>query len=223
MINIEIDSRILQVCPHIQIGLLSANVVNSDTCNELWQEIEDEAAKIASTYQLLEINQRPAIAATRRLYKSLGKDPGRYRVSSEALCRRIIRGLGLYRLTSLIDIVNLVSVRSGYAISGLDADKIVGDTLSMGVGEKDERYCAIGRGNLNIECLPVYRDALGGVATPTSDEERTKFTLDTTKVQININAFAPEMPVDEALSLTASLLEKYAQASNIETKIITDF
>lgn len=221
MINVEIDPRILQVCPHLKIGLLSANVVNSETCDALWQEIEVEATNIASTYQLLEINQRPAISATRRLYKSLGKDPGRYRVSSEAMCRRIIRGLGLYRLTSLIDIVNLVSIKSGYAISGLDADKLVGDTLTMGVGEKDEPYCAIGRGFLNIEGLPVYRDGVGGVATPTSDEERTKFTLDTTRVQININAFAPEMPVDEALNWTASLLEKYAQATNIETRIVS--
>ncbi len=223
MINVKIDPRILAACPQVQIGLLSANVVNGETADALWQEIEDEAARIASTYQLLEINQRPAIAATRRLYKSLGKDPGRYRVSSEALCRRIIRGLGLYRLTSLIDIVNLVSIKSGYAISGLDADKLVGDTLTMGVGEKDEQYCAIGRGFLNIEGLPVYRDAQGGVATPTSDEERTKFTLDSTRVQININAFALEMPVDEALTWTASLLEKYAQATNIETRIITEF
>ena len=221
MINVEIDPRILDVCPDMKIGLLSADVVNGDTCDELWQEIEAEAEVIAQTYELLAINQRPAIAATRRLYKALGKDPGRYRVASEALCRRIIRGLGLYRLTALIDIVNLVSVNSGYAISGLDADKLVGDTLTMGVGEKDEVYCGIGRGPLNIEGLPVYRDALGGVATPTSDEERTKFTLDTCHVQININAFAPEMPLDEAVNWTSSLLEKYAQATNIETDIKT--
>lgn len=223
MMKIEIDRRILAVCPNVQIGLLSADVVNCKTSDALWQEIENEAARIAATYQLLEINQRPAIAATRKLYKSLGKDPGRYRVSSEALCRRIIRGLGLYRLTSLIDIVNLVSIKSGYAISGLDAGKLVGDTLIMGVGEKDEQYCGIGRGLLNIEGLPVYRDAQGPVATPTSDEERTKFTLDTSKVQININAFAPEMPVDEALNWLASLLERYAQATNIETRIQTHF
>lgn len=221
MINIEIDPRIRRICPQVQIGMIHAQVVNSDTCDELWQEIEVEAEVIAQSYELLAINQRPAIAATRRLYKALGKDPGRYRVASEALCRRIIRGLGLYRLTALIDIVNLVSVKSGYAISGLDADKLVGDTLTMGVGEKDEVYCGIGRGPLNIEGLPVYRDALGGVATPTSDEERTKFTLDTCHVQININAFAPEMPLDEAVNWTSSLLEKYVQATNIETNIKT--
>lgn len=223
MINIKVNSRIVEACPLIQIGLLSANVVNGDTCDELWQDIEREAAAISQRYELLQVNQRPAIAATRKLYKALGKDPGRYRVASEALCRRIIRGLGLYRLTSLIDIVNLVSLKSGYPISGLDADKLCGDTLTMGVGEKDELYCGIGRGQLNIEGMPVYRDAQGGVATPTSDEERTKFSLDTRRVQININAFGPEMPLDETLQFTANLLKKYAQATEIETMIIKDF
>lgn len=223
MINLEIDSRILTLCPNLKIGLLSANVVNEDTCDDLWQEIEHEASLISQQYELLEINKRPAIAATRRLYKALGKDPGRYRVASEALCRRIVRGLGLYRLTTLIDVVNLVSIKSGYPISGLDADMIVGDTLKMGVGEKDEIYCGIGRGPLNIEGMPVYRDAQGGIATPTSDEERTKFTAETRRVQININAFGDEMPLDEALSWTASLLEKYAHATNVETIIKTNF
>ena len=223
MINVEIDARILAACPLIQIGLLSADVINGETCDELWNELECEAADVARRYELLEINKRPAIAATRRLYKALGKDPGRYRVASEALCRRIVRGLGLYRLTTLIDIVNLVSIKSGYPISGLDADKILGGTLRMGVGEKDEPYCGIGRGLLNIEGMPVYRDAQGGIATPTSDEERTNFTTETRKVQININAFGPELPLDETLELTARLLEKYANATNIETTILKDF
>ena len=221
MINIEIDSRIRTVCPDLRIGLVRATVINSATNDDLWAEIEREAAIVSDTYrEILTVNQRPAIAATRRLYKALGKDPGRYRVASEQLCRRIVKGLGLYRLTTLIDVVNLVSIRSGYAISGLDADKIVGDTLTMGVGEAGEEYHGIGRGVLNIEGMPVYRDAVGGVATPTSDEERTKFTLDTVTAQININAFGPEMPIEQAVDWMAQLLETYAQATDIETKII---
>ena len=31
MINVEIDPRILEVCPSMQIGLLRADVVNGDT------------------------------------------------------------------------------------------------------------------------------------------------------------------------------------------------
>ncbi|MBQ7691393.1 MAG: hypothetical protein IJT30_09450 [Muribaculaceae bacterium] len=220
MIKIEIDPRIRALCPELRIGLVRATVVNSPTSDALWGELEGEAAAIGEQYaEILAVNTRPAIAATRRLYKALGKDPGRYRVASEQLCRRIIKGLGLYRLTTLIDVVNLVSVRSGYAISGLDADKLAGDTLTLGVGRAGEPYCGIGRGPLNIEGMPVYRDALGGVATPTSDEERTKFTLDTVTAQININAFGPEMPIGEAVQWMVTLLKKYAQATNIETHI----
>ena len=61
-----------------------------------------------------------------------------------------------------------------YSIGGFDADKFVGDTLTLGVGRAGEPYEGIGRGLLNIEGLPVYRDAEGGVGTPTSDNERTK-------------------------------------------------
>ena len=219
MIQVSIDPRILEICPECRIGLITATVVNEPTGDELWAEIEAAAQDIKQQYELLEINQRPAIAGTRHLYKSLGKDPSRYRVSSEALCRRIIRGLGIYRLTTLIDVVNLVSIKSGYAISGLDGDRIVGDTLTMSVGTADDVFNGIGRGLLNIEGMPVYRDALGPIATPTSDEERTKFTEKTVRAQININAFAPEMPLEEAVNWMATLLKKYAQATNVETMI----
>ena len=219
MIQVLIDPRIVEVCPEMRIGLINATVVNEPTCDALWAEIEGTAEDIRRQYELLEINQRPAIAGTRRLYKALGKDPSRYRVASEALCRRIIRGLGIYRLTTLIDVVNLVSIKSGYAISGLDADCIVGDTLTMSVGTADDVYHGIGRGELNIEGMPVYRDAAGPIATPTSDEERTKFTDKTVKAQININAFAPEMPIEEATEWMASLLKKYAHATDVETGI----
>ena len=162
----------------------------------------------------------PLTSGLQSQYKALGKDPSRYRVASEALCRRIVRGLGIYRLTTLIDIVNLVSIRSGYPISGLDGGRIEGDTLTMGVGTHADIYNGIGRGLLNIEGMPVYRDAAGPIATPTSDEERTKFTEQTTTAQININAFGPEMPLDEAVEWTASLLQRYARASDIETEVI---
>ena len=223
MLHLTVDPQITAACPQLKIGLVRATVVNAPTCDELWAELERAAADVARDYELLAINQRPAIAATRHLYKSLGKDPGRYRVASEALCRRIVRGLGLYRLTTLIDVVNLVSIVSGYPISGLDADKIVGDALHLGVGREGEIYNGIGRGPLNIAGMPVYRDALGGIATPTSDEERTKFTEATTHVQININAFGEEMPIEEAVTWTVSLLERYAQATEVETAIVNTF
>ncbi|MBR1934449.1 MAG: hypothetical protein IJ835_00160 [Muribaculaceae bacterium] len=221
MKTIKVDNRILDVCSAMRVGVVAATVVNSETGDELWHELEQAATDIASTYQLLEINRRPAIAAARKLYKAFGKDPGRYRVASEALCRRIIRGLGLYRTTTLIDLVNLVSIKSGYPIGGFDADKIVGDTLTLGIGEPGEQYNGIGRGALNIEGMPVYRDDLGAMATPTSDEERIKFTPATRHIQLNINAFDTEMPLERTIDWTVGLLRKYASATDIQSQIFT--
>ncbi|MBQ1986772.1 MAG: hypothetical protein II235_01395 [Muribaculaceae bacterium] len=219
--KIIIDERIKNVCPELKIGLIKARVDNVETSAELWAEIEREAAAIVGKYELLEVNKRPAVAQTRALYRALGKDPNRYRVASEALCRRVIRGLGLYRIDTLVDLINLVSIKSGYPISGLDADKLVGDTLVMGVGEEGELYNGIGRGLLNISGMPVYRDEKGGVATPTSDEERTKITLDTCTLQMNINGFGEEMPMEEAVAWSVELLKRYASATDIETAIVT--
>lgn len=218
--SVVIDKRIVDVCPGMRVGLIRANVQNTPTGDELWQELELAARDVVSRYELLEINKRPAVAATRRVYKHFGKDPNRYRVASEALCRRLIRGLGIYRLTTLVDLINLVSIRSGYPISALDADKLEGDSLSLGIGEEGEYYEGIGRGQLNIAGMPVYRDAKGGVATPTSDEERTKITELTTRVQININGYAEEMPMAECVDWVVTLLKKYAMATDIETQII---
>mgnify|MGYP000747919632 CR=1 FL=1 len=84
-----------------------------------------------------------------------------------------------YQIDTLVDLINLVSIRYGYSIGGFDADKIQGDTLVLGIGKSGEPYEGIGRGELNIEGMPVYRDAMGGIGTPTSDNERTKLEAGT--------------------------------------------
>ncbi len=214
--KIIIEDKIREVCPTVRIAMVRACVVNSETSEQLWQEIEQMETKIRESYELSWISKRPAIAATRNLYKHCGKDPNRYRVSSEALCRRVVRGLGVYRINTLVDLVNLVSMGSGYSIGGFDADKIVGDAVILGVGRADEHFEGIGRGVLNVEGLPLYRDAEGGIGSPTSDEERTKLTLGTKRIQVQINAFAEEMPLEATVEWTVALLEKYASGQNFE-------
>lgn len=218
--EIKIDKPIIEACPDMQIGIIRCAVKNSETSEELWDELQEECRRIKSSYELLEINKRPAIAATRSLYKALGKDPNRYRVSSEALCRRIIRGIDIYRINTLVDLINLASIHSGYAIGGFDADKIQGNTLTLRAGRAEDKFEGIGRGPLNIEGLPVYFDECGGIGTPTSDEERTKMTLDTRHIHVNINAFAEEMPMTEMMEWTISLLKKYAFADDIHSEIV---
>jgi DNA/RNA-binding domain of Phe-tRNA-synthetase-like protein len=199
--------------------VVTADVENRPTGDDLWRELQELSEYIRSEYALSDINSRPAIAATRAAYKACGKDPNRYRPSSEALCRRMVKGMELYRSLSVIDLINLLSVETGHSIGGFDADKIVGDTLTLGVGRADEPYEAIGRGTLNIAGLPVFRDAVGGIGTPTSDNERTKLTEQTSHLLMTINIYGADRPTAQVMELTRRLLENYAGATNVEMTV----
>lgn len=199
-------------------GVITASVTNSAFNGSLWQEIDDLTEKIRNTYSVVDIKLLPTIHATRNAYKTAGKDPNRYRPSAEALMRRVINGNDLYKISTLVDLINLVSLKTGYSIGGFDNDKIVG-TPTLGVGEEEEKFEGIGRGLLNIAGLPVYRDEMGGIGTPTSDEVRTSITLDTQNIFIIINAYSGIEGLQETIDYTVELLKKYADATNVESAI----
>jgi DNA/RNA-binding domain of Phe-tRNA-synthetase-like protein len=125
----------------------------------------------------------------------------------------MLQGKKLYQRDTLVDLVNLASIAYGYSIGGFDADRFVGDTLTLGIGREGEPYEGIGRGLINIHGLPVYRDALGGVGTPTSDHERTKMTIDTRHLVVLINGYdGNKQRVEENAQYIQELLRKYAQS-----------
>lgn len=219
MIHITLSEEIISACPGLHVLALCCEVENRKEDEALWEEIEQLAAGIRETTRLEEINKWEPIRATRQTYKLLGKDPNRYRPSSEALRRRILRELPLYRIDILVDIINLLSIESGYSIGGFDADKIEGE-LILGVGRAGEPYEAIGRGMLNIEGLPVYRDAVGGIGTPTSDEERTKIDLQTKRLLMIINGYSGLPGLMKAMERGIGLLREYARAKKIEACLI---
>ena len=53
--------------------------------------------------------QIPNLDESRKAYKAFGKDPGRFRVSSEALYRRVRQGKDLYRINTVVDANNHVA------------------------------------------------------------------------------------------------------------------
>ena len=219
MIQIELSTEIKTACPELTVLAIACRVKNSPSDGALWQEIAAEEAAVKAACRLEEVNKWAPIKATRTAYKRLGKDPNRYRPSAEALRRRILRELPLYRIDTLVDLINLVSIRTGYSIGGFDADKVEG-ALTLGVGREGERYEGIGRGLLNIAGLPVYRDQVGGIGTPTSDEERTKISLETTSLLMIINGYSGSEGLKEAGDYALDLLRRYASAENVEVSVI---
>ncbi len=210
MFTITVSNPIKTRCPEFRGAAICAEVKNTPFSPLLWEDIAQFTRELTSSVQLSDIKTQPAIAATREAYKRCGKDPGRYRPSAEALRRRLLRGIELYRIDTLVDLINLVSLRTGFSIGGFDADKIQGDSLELGIGRAGEPFIGIGRGTLNIEGLPVYRDTVGGIGTPTSDHERTKIDLDTRHILIIINSYGGEEGLPEAAEMTRFFLQEHA-------------
>lgn len=212
--QIHISDEFRNLFPEYRNVCIRAEVSNREHDEALWHEIQDASAALREAMTIEDIKRVPAIEATRRAYKHSGKDPNRYRPSAEALIRRILKGEELYRISVLVDLINLVSLRTGFSIGGFDAGKICGD-VTLGIGRHEEKFEAIGRGMLNIGNLPLLRDEKGGIGTPTSDEVRTMLTLGTTGILIVINGYSGETGLDDAAVMTCTLLERYASAGGI--------
>lgn len=216
MFNITVSEEMKSCWPRYCGAAVYATVQNTPYSEGLWGEIADFTAQLRATEDTESIKRQTAIVATREAYKACGKDPSRYRPSAEALRRRLLRGLELYQIDTLVDLINLVSLRTGYSIGGFDADKIVGRDLCLGVGCHGEPFEGIGRGMLNIEYMPVIRDAIGGIGTPTSDHERTKMDVATTHILAVINGYSGSEGLREAAGMTVELLERYASATECQ-------
>lgn len=184
-----ISQEIKNHFPDLCVAIIEADVQNTEFNEALWKLIENACTNLRSRYNTETLKLNTAINATRIAYRDLGKDPSRYRPSGEALVRRVLQGKELYRINTLVDLCNLASIDWGYSIGGFDRDKIEGDIVTLGIGKAGEPYEGIGRGVLNIENLPVWRDTIGGIGTPTSDNERTKMSLDTKHLLFIVNGY----------------------------------
>lgn len=219
MTPIQLSPAILAKYPDIQLGCIECKVRVEAGSDALWEEIDLWCRKMETGMEVADVNQQPAIAGTRAAYKALGKEPSRYRPSAEALSRRVVKGKGLYRVHNVVDLLNLVSLKSGYSIGGWDADRIEG-TARLDIGT-DAPYAAIGRGDLNIEFLPAFFDARGAFGTPTSDSERTMVRPETTRFLMVIYAFGHAAGLEAAMAEGLRLLQAHGHATDIEHQIIT--
>ena len=187
----------------------------SDSLKEEMIKLEQEVMEQLTLETLLKESR---IAAARAGYKALGKDPSRYRLSTEALLRRLIKGNGLYFVNNAVDIGNVLSARTQRSVAVLDEDKIQGDIL-IRIGQ-DEPYEGIGRGNINIENIPVYCDEVGPFGTPTSDTPRTRITEQTKNILLFITSFNGVDGLLQDVELAKELFTRFGQMTNFSLEIV---
>lgn len=219
MIKIEIEPQLISACPTIRLGIIQCKVNTQEECPDLWGHINKTTQTLQEELAVGAIKDLPAIDSSKKGYRAAGKDPSRYRLSADSLLRRIVNGKGLYKINNVVDLLNLVSIKTAFSIGGYNATKIDG-TVRFGIGEKEETYEGIGRGKLNIEGLPIFRDKKGAFGSPTSDSLRTQIDVNCKDFLMIIISFQEERGLREAMDVASELLVSHAEAKEIQTEII---
>ena len=217
--NLVIDGRMKELWPAVRVGCLQYQVQVEKKNPELWAYLKKEIYKKAKDAIFdYGVNEIPNIKESRAAYKAFGKDPSRYRVSSEALIRRIGQGKGLYEVNTVVDANNLISIRSGFSVGSYDVSRL-GEQLVFRTGKPGETYKGIGKAEVHIENLPVLADALGPVGSSTSDSERAMITEETKEVLTLIYCFSGKEELEKAMEYGETYLKQYAGAADLTSWI----
>lgn len=194
----------------VRLGLLvieGVSVREGDPA--LAAEVDATCAELRARYGEGKSSEVPGAQDARTLYKALGIDPTKTRPSNEALLRRALKGEALYRINTLVDALNLTSLREQLPFGLYDLDRVKAP-VRLRLGAAGEAYEGIRKGSVQVEGRPVLVDAEGPFGNPTSDSLRTSITLVTTRCLVV--AYAPSgcLParLDGVLERTAAALTK---------------
>lgn len=199
----------------VRLGCLAAAVAVREGDPATAAELDRRTAELGAALAGAALGELPGIAETRQAFRALGKDPSRYRPSSEALLRRVAQGKGLMSVNNLVDINNLVSLDSRLPAGCYDLERVEG-ALELRVGREGESYEAIARGPFNLASLPVLCDARGPFGSPTSDSVRTMVTPACRRVLLVLYAFGAVEGLEAALAAAEEGLRRYCDGAAIE-------
>ncbi len=216
---IEVDNEIKELFPQIKIGYIVSEVKIENSNSEIISKIDETVNNIEQNSTVEDIRENSIIKSTKNAYRKMGKDPNRYRPAAESLLRRVVQGKGLYHINNVVDILNLISIQTGFSICGYDFNKIDGNIILR--RGNNEIYEGIGRGNLNITDLPVFSDGIGAFGTPTSDSTRTMIDNNSKKILFIFPLFDKiDNELEKALNLTKSYFEKHHISNNFKSAIL---
>lgn len=121
----------------------------------------------------------PVVNAVRRLFRAAGTDPTRYRPSSEALLRRVLRGEELPAIHPLVDLNNCLSVALAVPSCVMASGSVAG-RLRLRRGEPGERMESL-RGDFDLAGKVLLEDERGPFGTPITDSRRVAVKAGTTE------------------------------------------
>lgn len=216
--KISINKELKEKLPNFSVIAYTMDVDNLKT-----DIVENMLTSLKVDFSIDDVTTNYFIKQTRDAYKILKKDPSHTRCATEALVRRVIKHNNnesgpIYSLGDIIDLGNILSVKTLRSVCVVDLEKIVKD-IEIRVGRENEVVNAINRNAINACNLIVYCDDFGIFGSPTSDTLRTSVTNNTKSILVMIMCFGVEN-TKENEELLKELYINYANAKNLNKILV---
>lgn len=218
--KIKIDDQLYSVYPDIRLGLLQFQADVKESDKNFWECMNHTVlSQVQKTIEGKQWNEIPGVKGSRAAYKAFGRNPGRYRVSSEALLRRVRRGDALYTINSVVDVNNLLSIESGLSVGSYDLDQIHG-TITFRKAEKGEGYTGIGKDFLDMENMLVLADEEGIFGSSMSDSTRAMVKEQTKNVLLVLYCFEKDIDLLALLEKAQVYFHRFADAKDFVSWVL---
>src|SRR5271154_2584105 len=207
--------------PGVKVGVVEADGAGVVLVHpDLAKLLDEVCVHKQKEFTVESLAEAEPVRAIRALFRSWGMDPSKYRPSSEALLRRVVQGKGLYRVSNVVDIGNLVSIETGWPLGCYDRSRIT-EPVDLRHGLAGENYEGIGKKNWNLEGRPVLADPSGPFGSPISDSTRSMITDSAKNVMIVIYVpeKSPDASAEFAMKRLCERLIAFAGASNTTATI----
>jgi DNA/RNA-binding domain of Phe-tRNA-synthetase-like protein len=161
----------------------------------------------------------PGFSWSRQLYRSFHLDPTKHRPSSEALWRRLRDKNDFPLVNPLVDLTNLLSLKSGICFGLYDLGRVHGPAV-ITLGAATDQYQGIRKEMLNFSGKIVLRDENGAFGNPSSDSLRASVN-ETSHDIMQVLFFHPDDHLKETILAEAqAIFRNYISMASTQSYLI---
>ncbi|MFP7202246.1 phenylalanine--tRNA ligase beta subunit-related protein [Lysinibacillus halotolerans] len=216
--NISINDSLFTTNDQLKIGIIHyTKIVVSESPQMIKGRTQLYQENLYLELQESPVTERTGIAEWRKVWKSFGADPNRYRHSAESLMRRIAKQNYLSPVHSAVDLNNFFSLQYEIPIGIYDEEKLEGN-IELLLGDENTGYEGLNGRYNSLKNILYSKDDNGAFGSPFVDSVRTAVT-EQTRHAIQIFYLRPSLDETECLQLLNTAGKMFTQVNGGDFEI----
>jgi len=210
MMEIIVQDLLKQLIPDFKVGIVQYQDIQvGDSPQMLKGRLQLFQESLFFDFEDKKVTEILEISEWRKIFKTIGTDPNRYRPSNEALYRRVQKQQFLHPVNSAVDLNNFLSLQYRIPLGIYDLDKLSGQ-VTIRIGSNEDSYLAINEREVQLSKKLLSADNEGAFGSPYVDSKRSAVTPATTQA-LHIIYLQPSMDHDESDQLLQALSTMFTQ------------